>query len=47
MTERQPTFGSPGRFVQVALAVVDRRGGAHWYWRELEAAVIHMFEKLL
>ncbi|MFJ2171142.1 hypothetical protein [Streptomyces griseofuscus] len=43
---RQPTLGSPGWFTQVAAAVEDRSGGAHWDWRDV-AAVIHMREKLL
>lgn len=43
---RQATFGSPGRFTQVAAAVDDRSGGAHLNCRAVPA-VIHRFEKSL
>ncbi|WP_208036357.1 hypothetical protein [Streptomyces cyanogenus] len=37
MLVRQATFGSPGRFTQVAAAVDDRYGGAHLDCRAVPA----------
>jgi hypothetical protein len=41
---RQATFGSPGRFSQVAAEIEDRNGGAHLDGREVPA-MYYMFEK--